>query len=355
MVTPKFQSQTTSFYSELRNRTNQYFKDRKIEPTGNFQLYSKAVILFSLFIGTYIHLVIFQPSVFIILLECVLMGLLTAFIGFNIMHDGSHGSFSKSKIINTIAGMSMNILGSNVFIWNTKHNVIHHTYTNIDDIDDDIDGKPFLRLSPVQKHYKAHKYQHFYFLGAYALLFMFWIFYTDYYKYFNKRIGNYPMPPLKTSDHISFWVFKIIHTFLFVVFPIYQFGFVNWLIGFTLYGAVTGLVLAIVFQLAHTVEGANFPEAKMPENKMEDEWVMHQMKTTANFATNNRIISWFVGGLNFQIEHHLFPKISHVHYPAISKIVKETCKDFNVNYIEFPSMSGAIASHYRHLKHLGQQ
>ncbi|HRF18380.1 MAG TPA: fatty acid desaturase, partial [Chitinophagaceae bacterium] len=112
---------------------------------------------------------------------------------------------------------------------------------------------------------------------------------------------------------------------------------------------------SIVFQLAHTVEHTHFPQANPETHKMEDEWAIHQLKTTANFATSNKLISWWVGGLNFQIEHHLFPKISHVHYPAISKIIKKACKDFNIPYIEYPKMRLAVASHVSHLKNLSRK
>ena len=353
MTTPRFNKIQSTFNLELRNRITQYFKENQISPTGNTKLYFKAIILILTFIAVYIHLIIFTPSLLIALSECIVLGFLTSFIGFNIMHDGSHGSFSQSTFINSIAGMSMNFLGSNVHFWNTKHNVIHHTFTNIDEIDDDIDVKPFLRLSPTQEYHFFHKFQHVYFLAAYSIFFLFWIFYTDYVKYFTRKIGDYPMPPFNVKTHISFWAFKLIHAVLFIVLPIIQFGFLNWLMGFLLYTVATGLVLAIVFQMAHTVDGTEFPIIN-EHNSLEDEWMIHQLKTTANFSTKNPILSWFVGGLNFQIEHHLFPKISHVHYPAISRIVKKTCQEFNVQYIEFPSIFDAFLSHYRHLKFLGQ-
>ena len=137
--------------------------------------------------------------------------------------------------------------------------------------------------------------------------------------------------------------------------PIYTVGFSTWLIGFIIYGCFAGFVLSIVFQLAHTVEDTHFPQADPSTNKMEDEWALHQLKTTANFATRNRLISWWVGGLNFKVEHHLFPRISHVHYPAISKIIKKSCEDFNFPYIEYPRMRMAVVSHLVHLKNLSRK
>ena len=159
------------------------------------------------------------------------------------------------------------------------------------------------------------------------------------------------------SQIIYFDIFVLIlllfHIFLFVGLPIYLQGFQNWLIAFACFSLTAGLVLSIVFQLAHTVEDTSFPVANQPENKMPDEFAAHQILTTANFATKSKIVSWLVGGLNFQIEHHLFPKISHIHYPVISNIVKATCQDFNVKYIEYPKMKLAIHAHVNHLRNMG--
>jgi linoleoyl-CoA desaturase len=160
---------------------------------------------------------------------------------------------------------------------------------------------------------------------------------------------------MKPSEHFSFWFYKVAHAFIFVVLPLYMVGFTSWLLGFLIMGMVAGFVLSIVFQLAHTVEGTHFPLPNETTGKMEDEWAVHQIKTTANFATKNKLISWLVGGLNFQIEHHLFPKISHIHYPAISKIIRKACQDYGIPYIEYPKLSLAVASHVSHLKHLGKK
>jgi linoleoyl-CoA desaturase len=352
MAAPKFSTNSSSFHTELKQRISAYFQEVGTSTTGNYKLFVKAIILVAAFLVVYTNLVFFTPIWPIALLECIVLGGLTASIGFNVMHDGAHGSFSKHPWINKAAGLSLNFLGANVFMWNTKHNVIHHAYTNIDGIDDDIDARPFLRLCESQKYLKMHKYQHIYFWGAYSLLYIYWIFFTDYKKYFTRRVGSLPLKKMNTGDHISFWAFKALHFCMFVIVPIYTIGFLPWLLGFMLYGMFAGVVLSIVFQLAHTVEEAHFPVPVL--NKIEDEWAIHQLKTTANFATRNRVISWLVGGLNFQIEHHLFPKISHVHYPAISKIIKQACQDYGVTYIEHRKMRHAVISHVNHLRSLGK-
>ncbi|HEV7782974.1 MAG TPA: acyl-CoA desaturase [Chitinophagaceae bacterium] len=355
MASPKFNTVSQSFHGELKRRISEYFQQAGKASTGNFSLYFKAIILVLGFAAVYVHLVFYTPVTWLAITECVVLGGLTAAIGFNVMHDGMHGSFSRYKWINELAGLSLNFLGANNFMWRSKHNIIHHTYTNIEGIDDDIEAKPLLRLCETQKYYKIHRFQHWYFWVAYSLLYIWWVFFTDYKKYFLGRIGPTPIQKMKLSDHLSFWGFKILHAFIFMAVPIYTLGFSTWVVGFIIYGCFAGLVLSIVFQLAHTVEDTHFPQADPATNKMEDEWALHQLKTTANFATRNRFISWWVGGLNFQVEHHLFPRISHVHYPEISKIIKKACQDFNFPYIEYPRMRMAVVSHVQHLKHLSRK
>ncbi len=353
MQTPKFRNtHKTKFHQELKNRVDQYFKDRKIEPTGNFSLYFKAGLLWSLYVALYVHLVFFTPPTWMAILECVIMGGVTASIGFNVMHDGGHGSFSNSKLWNYIAAYSVNGLGASMTMWMNKHNIIHHTYTNIEGVDDDIEIKPFLRMAPNQKKYAIHKFQHIYFWVLYALLLFFWVFAMDFQKYFTKKVGNIPLKKMSWFDHLGFWLAKAIYIILMVALPIWTLGWAKWLIGLCVLYSFAGLVLSIVFQLAHTVEHTSFPVPN-DENDIESEWAIHQIQTTANFATKNKLVSWLVGGLNFQIEHHLFPKISHVHYPAISKIIKKTCEEFNVQYIEYKRTRDAIVSHIRHLKNMG--
>ena len=355
MSSPKFPKIPLSFHSELKKRIADYFSQKGKTPTGNFKLYLKAAILLISFLGVYTHLVFFTPPTAWAITECVLLGCLTAAIGFNVMHDGAHGSFSRYKWVNAMASNFANFLGASQHMWKMKHNVIHHTYTNIHGVDDDIEARPLLRLCDEQQHYKIHKYQHFYFWAAYSLLYMWWVFVTDYKKYFSGKIGSTPLRKMTISEHFYFWFYKVAHAFLFIALPVYMVGFMPWLIGFLSMGLVAGFVLSIVFQLAHTVEHTHFPLPSDATGKMEDEWAIHQIKTTANFATKNKLVSWLVGGLNFQVEHHLFPKISHVHYPAISKIIKKACQDYGITYIEYPKVRLAVASHVAFLRQMGRK
>jgi linoleoyl-CoA desaturase len=350
---PKFNQARASFHATLKTRIQQYFDNTAKATTGNTALFIKGAIFVVAFIALYIHLVFFTPNIWVCILECVALGGLTAGIGFNVMHDGAHGSFSKYGWVNKVAAFTLNVLGGSSFMWNVKHNIIHHAYTNVEGLDDDIDIQPWMRMTTLQKKYKFHKYQYLYFWILYSLLYVFWIFVLDYQKYFKQRIGAMAIKKMKVQDHLIFWGFKIFHLFTFIFLPIYTTTFLSFLVGFLIFTTVAGFTLSIVFQLAHTVEHTHFPVADEATNKFEDEWAVHQIKTTANFATQSKLVSWLVGGLNFQIEHHLFPKISHIHYPQISKIIKEVCAEFDLKYIEYKRLHTAFFSHVRFLKRMG--
>ncbi len=353
MQVPRFTA-TPNFYNDLKNRVNQYFLETNQAPTGNWRLYTKATIITLIMVAIYTSLVFFTPeNPWISVALCVIAGFAVAAHGFNIMHDGNHGSFSKSKSINKIAGYTISILGGNDFMWKLKHNVMHHGFTNMHGYDDDIEIRPAFRMCPTQPHRWFHRFQSIYFVVLYSLLYVLWMFFFDYKKYFTGKIGSFDVPKMALKDHLLFWSGKIVSTFLFFVLPIWKLGFVNGLVGFLIFTLVAGFILSIVFQLAHVVEDTSFPMAD-EALKVDNEWAIHQIQTTANFATRNPIVTWFCGGLNFQIEHHLFPSVSHIHYPKISQIVKQTCSEYGVNYIEFPRMSNAVYSHWKTLYDLGK-
>lgn len=343
--TIKFNNVNTLFSKALKLKTNDYFKDTAIHKTGNRRIFLKAIILLVSFALIYSILVFVQPHWIISVLLCILFGVNLAAIGFNIMHDAGHNSFSNNKNLNSVMSYSLNLLGGNIYFWKLKHNIAHHTYTNIEGEDHDIEIK-FMRIHDDQKLKKHHKYQKFYFILLYGISYLAWVFFQDYEKYFRQRLGKTSAVfyfPLR--EKVIFWVSKIFHFMLFIVIPIWLVGLVPTLVGLLIAGVVCGLLLAIVFQLAHVVAGTDFNAGDTL--KIEDEWMVHQLNTTANFATKSPILTWLLGGLNFQVEHHLFPKISHVHYPALNAIVRETCQEFNVKYVEFKSFWQAMRSHVK--------
>ncbi|HZF63906.1 MAG TPA: acyl-CoA desaturase [Chitinophagaceae bacterium] len=348
-----FNNNGQQFYVSVKKSVDQYFKAKGIKKTGNWQLYSKALILIPLALGIYIFLLAGTYSALGGIILSALLGFTLVSIAFNVMHDACHGSYSSRKWVNELMSLTMNALGSNAFIWKIKHNIIHHTYTNVDGIDDDIAKSPVLRLCPTQEWKPVHRYQHVYMFIVYALSTILWLFLTDFIKYFSKKIVVTDMK-ISLKEHVIFWVSKMLYVVFYAVLPIAVLGWTPWLVGFLVMHVTLGLTIAVVFQLAHVVEKTSFEAAGDEAKVIDSEWAIHEIKTTANFAPDSKIISWFAGGLNFQVEHHLFPRISHVHYPAISKIVKSECERFNLPYHYYPTMTEAVASHVRVMKRLGE-
>jgi linoleoyl-CoA desaturase len=351
-----FNNKDNAFFTSLKASVDAYFSDNKIIKTGDWRLFSKTIILLSSAFAIYLVLMLTNISAIPAILLAALLGLIMAGIGFSVMHDANHGSYSPNTKLNDFLGLSANVLGASAYFWKQKHNIIHHTYTNVDGIDDDIAKSPIIRQCETQKWVPAHKVQHLYLPFIYSLSTLFWIFNMDFQKYFSRKIYTTDAWAMSTKNHIIFWVTKIYYVTVFIVLPIAVWGWGAWAIGYLVMNMSLGLMLSFVFQLAHVVENTEFEHIPLDETKhLETAWAEHQIRTTANFAMGSKIISWYVGGLNFQIEHHLFPRVSHVHYPEISKIVQEKCREFNLPYNQYKTMGEALASHFRVMKSLGKK
>jgi linoleoyl-CoA desaturase len=239
-------------------------------------------------------------------------------------------------------------------MWKLTHNVIHHTYTNIHGIDDDLEAAPFLRMSPQAPLKAVHRYQHFFAFGAYTLSTLSWAFVKDYRQFLKRPLGPFLNPVHPRSEVVKLCLMKAFYYTYTLVIPLWILPIPVWqfVTGYLAMHATAGLILGGVFQLAHIVEPTEHP---VPDHqgRIEHAWVIHQMHTTANFAGRNRALSWYVGGLNHQIEHHLFPKICSVHYPNISGIVREVALAHGVPYRYHDTLGAAIRSHYRMLRRLG--
>ena len=288
----------------------------------------------------------------------LLMGLGMVGIGTSVMHDSNHGSYSEKKGVNKWLGSLIVMIGGYHVAWRIQHNILHHTYTNIEGLDGDIDAGVLLRFSPHSKHYKLHKFQHIYAWFLYGLLTVQWATIKDYLAVIAYQKQDLLKKEKKTLRRAIWEVtgLKLAYFAFTLVLPL-LFSGVAWgwvVLGFFLMHFVAGLALSCIFQLAHVMEDAEFPEP-LENNKMENNWAVHQVLNTINFSPRSRIMSWFIGGLNYQIEHHLFPHICHVHYPQLSKIVKRTATEWGIPYQEEPTFVSALIEHGRMLKKLGSQ
>ncbi len=349
---------STQFFKTLNKRVNDYFKENRIKKTGNWRLHLKTIIMFALFLTPYFLILTLGLPNWANLLLTIVMGVGMAGVGMNVMHDGNHGSYSNKKWVNKLMGGSIYILAGNVYNWQVQHNVLHHTYTNIHEHDEDMEAGRILRFSKHTEWKKHHKFQHFYSVFLYGLLTFNWAITTDFqqmYRYMKRKLsyGELPSAAMNWSTMV---IAKFLYIIIWVVIPLLLLDIAWWkvLLGFFIMHYVAGVILSVVFQLAHIVDQADTP---LPDENgnMKNTWAIHQLFTTVNFGTKNRIVNWFTGGLNHQVEHHIFPNISHVHYTKISKIVKQTAKEFNLPYHEYKTTRKAIFSHFKHLKELGKQ
>lgn len=350
-----FNNKKALFFQSLKADIEQYFWESNQEKTGNHRLYIKTWVFIPAAVLLYLSLLFVPVPAILGIFMAALLGFTLACIGFNVMHDACHGSYSKNSGVNELLGLTLNALGGNAFIWKQKHNIIHHTYTNVDGMDDDIAKSPLMRQCSTQRWVPMHRIQHIYVVLVYAISSFAWVFIMDFSKYLQKKVHKTPLQPMNTRDHIIFWSSKALYLVFYIALPVYMVGWQAWAIGFAAMHAVLGFTLAVVFQLAHVVEETSFEAVGEEAIVIENEWAIHQINTTANFAPGNKVISWFVGGLNYQVEHHLFPRISHVHYPALSKIVAAKCEEFNVTYNCMPTMRSAIQSHFRFMWQLGRK
>jgi linoleoyl-CoA desaturase len=315
-------------------------------------MYFKTATILAWFFGAYFLLLFAVHSWWLVVPLAVILGLGMAAIGFNIQHDGGHKAYSNYKWINKIMAMTMDLMGASSYLWDWKHNTIHHTYPNIDGHDDDIDVGILGRLSPSQPRYWFHRVQGIYLWVLYGFLAIKWHLFDDFYTVATARIAGQKVPRPKGVDLLVFHRGKAVFFSMCFVIPMLLHPWYAVLAVYALAAFSSGVVLSVVFQLAHCVEEADFP---LPDDngKMQTDWAVHQVQTTVDFARRNRFLSWFLGGLNFQIEHHLFHRICHVHYPALSKVVEETCREFGIRYTANKTFFSAVASHFRWLHRMG--
>ncbi|HBH06347.1 MAG TPA: acyl-CoA desaturase [Flavobacteriales bacterium] len=348
--------QDSEFYSVLRKRVRRYFEEGNISTFGDRRMYIKTAFMLAIYLvpfGFIVSGTITSPWLY--LATYVFMGFGMAGMGLSVMHDAIHGAYSKHKWVNQLLGNAMNLIGGNSDVWRMQHNVLHHTYTNVLGMDDDINTPPILRFSPHEKWMKAHKYQYLYVWFFYGISTFTRVTLRDpvqVFWYWNNGLIKSKKEFAKIMANLIFW--KIFHFTYLLVLPIYFNSFSPWLTlgAYFLMHVVAGSIMSMIFQTAHVMPDLDHKKAR-EDRIIEENWAVHEMKTTSNYAPNNKMLTWYVGGLNFQVEHHLFANICHIHYPKIAPIVVQTAKEYNIKYHSQPSLAEAVKAHARGLYELG--
>ncbi len=343
----------SGFQAELRRRVDEYFEKQNAKPRDCPQMYLKTAVLMGGFVLSYILLVFVAQTWWQGIPAAIFLGLMTAGVGLNIQHDGGHCAGSSRAWVNRLMAMSLDVIGGSSYMWHWKHGVFHHTYTNVTGHDTDIDFGAMARMTPHQKRYFFHRLQHYYIWFLYGLMAVRWHLFGDFQQLVTGRICEHPIPRPKGWDLVIFIAGKVI--FFSLAFGIPLFLYPVWVVAvyYGIVALVLGITLSIVFQLAHCVEDAAFAMPSEETGQMENAWAIHQVESTVDFARRSRLAAWLLGGLNFQIEHHLFPRISHVNYPGISRVVEQTCRDFGIKYNEHKSFWSGVVSHVMWLRQMG--
>lgn len=358
-IPPKYDNKSSDFFKTLKARTDEYFKSNNVNKQGNATMYFKTLFMISGYLVPYFFIVFgdIQNS-WVYSGMWAIMGVFMSGIGLSIMHDSIHGSYSKNKTVNLLLGEVINLVGGASINWKIQHNVLHHTYTNVDDYDEDIDGPFFLRFSPNKKRIGIHKFQFIYAWFFYGLLTLNWAIYAD----FAALLRYKKMGLIKSSSKYSFgfhfmktFILRVAYFVYVLVIPMVfsEVSVLTIVLNFLLMHWIAGFMLSCIFQPAHVMECATYSDVKGGEEIPRD-WASHQVMNTVNFAITNKPFTWFVGGLNHQVEHHLFPNICHVHYTKLSKIVKETAAEYNLPYHAQPTFRSALWYHMKMLKQLGK-
>jgi len=341
------------FQGELRRRVDDYFRRTGRRPLDSPAMYFKTAVILFWYAASYALLVFAATTWWQALPLAVSLGLAMAAVGMNIQHDGGHQAYSSRGWVNRLAAMTMDLVGASSYIWRWKHGVFHHTFVNVAGHDSDIEIGSLGRLSPHQRRLGFHRWQHFYLWPLYGFLTIKWSLYDDFHDLIRGRVGNHKIPRPRGWDLVVFLAGKVIFHGLTLVVPLMLYPFWTVVLWYSVAMFILGVVLSVVFQLAHVVPQADFPAPQPGSNRMDHSWAVHQAETTVDFARRNWFATWYLGGLNFQIEHHLFPRVSHVHYPAISKIVEATCREFGVKYAEHRTFLAGVVSHCRWVKAMG--
>lgn len=344
------------FASTLKSRIDAYFQEKGISKKANLEMVIKSVLYLTAFFVTYGLIVLGGFAPLISLVMAMFLGFLVAGIGFNVSHDAIHGAYSDKKWVNSIMGHTFSLMGANVFNWKIAHNIIHHSYTNIPEADGDLHSVKWLKFFKEKQGMGMHRYQNWYALALYSLTSLVWVFSKDYVHISRKKHLLYEKTPPPLKEYLWLFSSKAAYYFAFIFLPMIVMPGPWWyvIIGFIAMHLVAGFTLAVTFQLGHLVEGTGFHSLKdnltVPEN-----WNVHQLRSSANFATDKIWPTWVFGGLNFQIEHHLFPKICHVHYKNLAPIVEKTAEEYGLPYNNYDTFLSALRSHLRYLKTTGAQ
>ncbi len=343
------------FYRLCKQRIDKYFDNHNLSPYANGAMVGKSIFLIALFLASYSALYVFQPSGLYLILLLSLFHFSIFLMAVGIAHDGTHGSYSRKKWINKATSRLFDLIGVNSYLWDFNHVKSHHNAPNIPIFDSAIFSISLFRLHPRAEYRWFHRYQHYYIFLIYSLSTLFKVFVFDFFSFGRDRIGY-----VEIKNHDIGQLLYLIFTKAFVItytliFPLLWLTAPAWQIitAFLIGHLISGLTLGVIFMVTHLHEHTKWPEPDR-SGVINNSFPRHIFETTSDFAVDNRLVTWISGGLNIHVIHHLFPKISQIHLPALVGIVKETAAEFDIKYYTYPTTWSAIRSHLNAIRQLGR-
>ena len=345
------------FIKVLRERVSNYFEENNTTQYANTEMVIKTIVSIVAWFGLYALILsgVFSGSFGMLVLGFTLLGFVNIFIAFNIMHDATHDAYSSKKWVNDLWSYSMNFIGGNQYLFRRMHGA-HHGYVNIYGIDVTLEAHGLFRFTPDEPYKKFHRFQHIYTFILYSLAMLQWTVMKDFKWFFGEaHIGNQKNIKHPFREYVILIISKIWYFGATLVLPLMILSVPAWqiVIAWIMLHILPGLTFALIFQVTHVYDGTTYP---LPDNNgdIDNNYALHVMDTTADFSRHNKLGSWLMGGINIHVIHHIFPTVCHVHYPALTKILKEVADEFGIVYQENPNFWVALRKHYVILKHLSK-
>ena len=343
----------SSFPKVLRRRLDSFFADPKISPKADRTMWVKIAVGLAFLGGSWIALYAFGPGSWKFIALYLLGGLAQTFLLLNIAHDSNHNAISSRPLVNKTLNYVFDLCGINSYMWRTLHHRGHHSCINLHGEDDALSGRGIFRFTPYESRTPWHRFQHIYALLVYALFSLDYVFFRDFQCFFFPTHEYLRRTKHPLREYAVLFAGKGFYLTYMLVLPMLVLGKSPLLVAgaFFLVHLVIGLSVTLVFQTTHTIDSTYFPS----DRGEFDNGVYHIFATTADYATENPLVGWLVGGLNHHIVHHLCPFVCHTHYAPLTRIVRETAEEFGVPYRQHPTMTQAIWHHLILLKQLGNE
>lgn len=349
----RYPAETDQFYQTVSERIEQYFNTSQNSRLANPFFYLKASILVAFYLGCYWVLLKCESTLYAVI-AMICMGPLAILIGINVAHDAAHSAISSKAWVNRTFLHLFDMLGANSYMWRMRHVFSHHSFPNILHEDADLKQNPLVRIFPTDVLHKIHKYQFIYAPFLYLLYTINWLYFRDFKDFKARKIGSLTHPRHPSWEWIKLFLFKSLYLFAMIVLPLAISPLTSawFIVGFLCMNFAASITITLALIPSHVAEHSRFP---LPDNEglMPHSWSHHQVLTVIDFATQNWMLNLLFGGFNHHVTHHLFPGICHVHYPKLTPIIAQTCREYGLDYRHESSFLNAYFAHYRLLKNNG--